>query len=101
MLSCGTLVVKYENVNIQIPYNAHVVASRAWIVRLPDGRRLMYLCSSDVTIEHVHSLIKLEHPVFKLGCMDVGTFEIKAEWRSLRGDAREVDQDWNVSVEGI
>jgi hypothetical protein len=87
---------KYQDVKPIRPY-----LCQAWMVKLPDGTKIISLWSEDCSIEHIHHHVKIHFPEFVMQRMDVGQFHVvdyKGTDMSYSGDGRGINQDWEVVI---
>jgi len=73
----------------------------AWLIKLPDGTKKLELWHKDATIEDVHNSCLVHFKKFLLGAQDVGIFTISlvGDDQSYRADARNINQDWEITLE--
>lgn len=68
----------------------------AWLVTLPSGQELIEIWAVDTHIEDVHNSCLAHHGNFKLQRLDVGSFVIHKVEHTYIGDARSVNQDYDI-----
>lgn len=71
---------------------------QAWYVYIPNGEQILILCDPAMSIEDIHSLVKQQYATFKIQRLDVGQLHtfLRSNDHTYSGDARQIDQDWNV-----
>ncbi len=71
----------------------------AWRIRLP-GETLIDIWHADATIEEVWHHYRNLHEVFTVQAIDVGSFSVKETRDMYSHDARQLDQDKRVVLQG-
>jgi len=70
-----------------------------WLIELPNGNRLVQIWCKDAAVEDVHHHVSLSYNKFRLSVCGVGCWKVEGiADMAYSPDARQVDQDWNVSL---
>jgi len=73
-------------------------SATAWLVTLPSGQQLIEVWCVDAQIEDVHKSCLSTWDKFELKKVDVGVFALSKILHAYSGDARSVNQDWDMGL---